>query len=264
MQRQTLKCTSSPQQLDIHASSLTRRRQNRRKRESRRGEIKRSPKASINASSRGFSRGDFSSVPNFRVQLLSCGVSSLRYPDWRHFNQGGEAESLSLWRAPSDAPRGNSSSFAPSGFFVGERSVRVFFTHRFHVKTGAINFGRAAVESLVPPYFHTQGGLQKYVGGARCYVTCVRGLVEGTRVDIVFFLFENKVDPYTHRWPGKNAFLISHVELSKKKQLQNRISYKLKKKKKEVKGVLEKKGFCLDNEKIFITENVPFTKPNIL
>lgn len=55
------------------------------------------------------------------------------------------------------------------------------------MKTGAINFGRAAVESLVPPYFHTQGGLQKYVGGATCDVTCVRGLVDGTWAEIVFF-----------------------------------------------------------------------------
>lgn len=32
------------------------------------------------------------------------------------------------------------------------------------------------VGSLGPPYFHTQGGLQKYVGGATSDVTSVRGL----------------------------------------------------------------------------------------
>lgn len=108
---------------------------------------------------------------------------------------------------PTDGcPRGNFSSSAPSEFFVGERSVRVF-THRFHVKTGAINFGRAAVESLVPPYFHTQGGLQKYVGGATCDVTCVRGLVEGPFKIALFFL-ENIVHLSTHRGPGKKFIKI--------------------------------------------------------
>lgn len=71
------------------------------------------------------------------------------------------------------------------------------------MKTGAINFGRAAVESLVPPYFHTQGGLQKYVGGATCDVTCVRGLVDGTWAEIVlFFSLENNVERCTHQGSG--------------------------------------------------------------
>lgn len=52
---------------------------------------------------------------------------------------------------------------------------------RFHVKSGAVNFGRVAAESLRPPYFHTQGGLQKYVGGATRYVRSVRGLVKCAR-----------------------------------------------------------------------------------
>lgn len=45
----------------------------------------------------------------------------------------------------------------------------------FHVKTWT-NFVRVSVGSLGPPYFHTQGGLQKYVGGATSDVTSVRGL----------------------------------------------------------------------------------------
>lgn len=97
--------------------------------------LKKSPKASPAATAKclqsRLSGGDFSSVPNFRVQLPSCGVSSLQYPDWRQFNQGGEAKSVNPQRPPTDdSPRRNFPSYAPSKFFVGERSVRVF-THRF-------------------------------------------------------------------------------------------------------------------------------------
>lgn len=46
----------------------------------------------------------------------------------------------------------------------------------FHVKTWT-NFSRVLV-SLERPYFHTQGGLQKYVGGATSDVTSVRGLAD--------------------------------------------------------------------------------------
>lgn len=44
------------------------------------------------------------------------------------------------------------------------------------VPVKSCNFGRALLVSLGPPYFQTQGGLQKYVGGATSDVTGVRGL----------------------------------------------------------------------------------------
>lgn len=65
--------------------------------------------------------------------------------------------------------------------FVTDQSIRVLI-HRFS-RENWTNFSRTLV-SLEPPYFHTQGGLQKYVGGATSDVTCVRGLAQRQRATV--------------------------------------------------------------------------------
>lgn len=115
-------------------------------------------------------------VSNFRVHFSRLmELLPVWYPEWRRFNQGGEGK-FSEVRRPN-----NSDSFRkPCPMLTATELVDTacsvcVLIHRFHVKTGAVNFGRGAVVSPRPPYFHTQGGLQKNVGGATCDVTFVRG-----------------------------------------------------------------------------------------
>lgn len=121
-------------------------------------------------------------VSNFRVHssvlrsFFSCGTRT----------KGTSIREAKRNRGNSSQPATDASFYEPfplftaAELFVADRSVHALI-HRSHVKISAINFGRAVVVSLEPPYFHTQGGLQKYEGGATCGVMCVRGLVHASR-----------------------------------------------------------------------------------
>ncbi|KAL7376394.1 hypothetical protein ABVT39_007212 [Epinephelus coioides] len=176
MQRETLNCTSSTQQLVLPGSPFTRCVINV-------GQVHSNvPKKHHSSKLCSWSPQSQSVqfVSNFRVQ--SSEFLPPVVPDYRrHFNQGGEEKSRKLCRPQTD------DSFCQPNplltlaeLFVAVPSVRVLI-HRSHVKISAVNFGRGVVVSLVPPYFHKQGGLQKNVGGATCDVACVRGLVQRNR-----------------------------------------------------------------------------------
>ena len=93
-------------------------------------------------------------VPDFRV--LSPRLAELLplwYPDWRHFNQGGEGRSGELIRRHSDVPsRGSFPLLTVAELFVAEPSVRGL-THCSRVKVWVTNFGRVVSVWLRPPYF---------------------------------------------------------------------------------------------------------------
>lgn len=127
-------------------------------------------------------------LPSFFPAVPGTAATSIKELTRNRGTSGGHRATT----RPADAlPR----SHRPSPWFASAPFACLLIA--FHVKPGAINFGRAAAESLVPPYFHTQGGLQKYVGGATRDVTSVRGLVEGTCAEI-FFLFKNNMECTRH------------------------------------------------------------------
>lgn len=112
-------------------------------------------------------------VPNFRVhssrlaEFLPCGTRTKGTSIKEAQANRGKVKSA---RAPWGSSCKTFAVFTAALLLCTEPSARVLI-HRSHVKISALNFGRVVVVSLGPPYFHTQGGLVKYVGVATSDVT---------------------------------------------------------------------------------------------